>query len=404
MKKILLVDDDPNILAALQRQLRKEYAIEIALGPLQGLAALARPDEHAVVVADMNMPHMNGVEFLTQVRIQAPNAVRLMLTGNADQQTAAEAVNQGNVFRFLTKPCTAEQLAFALEAALHQHHLIVAEQELLEKTLHGSIKVLTEMLAMVDPQSFGRTQTLKECVQRMVKAMSIGKTWQLEAAAMLSHIGYVTVPPEVLGKVRLGQKLAPEEQELINRVPEIGCGLLANIPRMEGVAQIVLYQNKRFDGFGFPRDTRAGDQLPLGARLLKVLSDLVELEAKGVSRIVALENLRDRQGWYDPKVLDAAYGCFAPDARMPDLETGSSVAISLAELRVGQALRSDVETRDGALIASKGQIITQPLLERLRNVARLSGIKEPVYVEQAGERPPGGPGPEKPLEVQDRAA
>src|SRR5688572_31390183 len=221
MKKILLVDDDPNILAAIQRQFRKEYVIETALGPQQGLTALESGDDYAVIVADMNMPHMNGVEFLVQAKIRAPDIVRLMLTGNADQHTAAEAVNQGNVFRFLSKPCTSEMLGLALDAALHQHQLIVAEKELLEKTLNGSVKVLTEILSMIDPQSFGRTQTLQECVQRMAKAMSIDKTWQLEAAAMLSHIGYVTVPPDVLGKVRLGQKLTPDEQEMVTSVQEI---------------------------------------------------------------------------------------------------------------------------------------------------------------------------------------
>jgi HD-GYP domain-containing protein (c-di-GMP phosphodiesterase class II) len=189
-------------------------------------------------------------------------------------------------------------------------------------------------------------------------------------------------PSHRLGKVRLGQKLTPEEQEMVTRVPEIGCGLLTSIPRMEGVAQIILYQNKRFDGSGFPTDPKAGDNLPLGARLLKVLSDMVELEDKGVSRIVALEQLRNRQGWYDPKVLDAAYACFVPGAQSTDAVARASVAVSFKELRVGQILAADVETSDGVLILSKGFSITQALMERLVNFSRVSGIKEPLYVEK----------------------
>src|SRR5713226_129196 len=99
MKKILFVDDEPNILAAYQRQLRKHFSVEIAVGPVAGLAALQNPRDFAVVVADMRMPEMNGVEFLVKVKTAAPETVRMMLTGNADQTTAIEAINEGSIFR-----------------------------------------------------------------------------------------------------------------------------------------------------------------------------------------------------------------------------------------------------------------------------------------------------------------
>ena len=314
MKKILLVDDDPNILAALFRQFRKEYTIETALGPEQGLTALESGDEYAVVMADMNMPGMNGVEFLTRAKVIAPQTVRLMLTGNADQATAAGAVNEGSVFRFLTKPCSTEDLTHALSTALNQHQLIVAEKELLEKTLHGSVQVLTEILALFDPLLFGRIQSLQDCARSLGQAMAIEKIWELETAAMLASIGYVSIPPDTLAKTKLGQKLSPEEQQMLDHIPEVGRNLLAHIPRMEEVAQIIFYQNKRFNGTGFPNDRKEGEGIPLGARILKVLADMVEVESKGVSRVVALEQLRNREGWYDPRILDAAYACFVPDA------------------------------------------------------------------------------------------
>ena len=379
MKKILVVDDDPQILNAIRRQFRKEFVIETALGGAEGLLALARPDDYSVVMADMNMPGMNGVEFLSRVKIKAPNAVRVMLTGNADQHTAAEAVNEGSVFRFLTKPCSVERLGLALDAALHQHSLIVAEKEVLEQTFQGSIRILTEILTLVDPSTFGRTQLLKEAIQEVARTLGIEMTWELETAAMLSNIGYVTVPPAVVARFRLGDRLFPAEEQMLAQVPALGASFLANIPRLERVAQIVCSQHKHFDGSGLPEDGLAGEQIPPGARLLKVLLDLIDIEAKGTSRAVALEKLRHRQGWYDPKILDAAYACFAPQAQ--DSAADASVAVSLAELRVGQTLRSDVEAHDGALIVSKGSMITPPLLGRLLNLARLSGIKEPIYVE-----------------------
>ena len=102
---ILCVDDDPNILEAYRRQLRKEFRVETAIGPEEGCRKIESSGPYAVVVSDLQMPNMNGIQFLTKVREQSPDTVRMLLTGNADLNAAVEAVNQGQIFRFLTKPC-----------------------------------------------------------------------------------------------------------------------------------------------------------------------------------------------------------------------------------------------------------------------------------------------------------
>ena len=210
MKKILFVDDEPNVLAGIQRQLRKQFEVETAPGPLaEGLAALKNGADYSVVVADMRMPVMNGVEFLTKVKVQAPEVVRMMLTGNADQTTAIEAINEGNIFRFLNKPCTTEKMIEALLAGVRQHELITAERELLEKTLKGSVRVLSEILAMTDPESSVHTETVRDHVRRMAAHLKLGNIWQLEVAVLLSCIGQVTIPPELLLKARVGQPSFP---------------------------------------------------------------------------------------------------------------------------------------------------------------------------------------------------
>src|SRR5579863_5417363 len=186
MKKILFVDDEPNVLAALERQFRKHFPVEIAVGPASGLMALRNWKDYSVVVADMRMPEMNGVEFLTKVRESAPEVVRVMLTGNADQATAIEAINQGNIFRFLNKPCAPDKMMEALTAGIRQHELITAERELLEGTLQGSIKVLTELLAMAEPKAFGQAEMLRDNMRQLAVALKLPETWDLEVAAMLS--------------------------------------------------------------------------------------------------------------------------------------------------------------------------------------------------------------------------
>lgn len=381
MKKILFVDDEPNVLSAFQRQLRKQFSVETALGPKEGLAALQNWRDYAVVVADMRMPEMNGVEFLVQVKELAPDVVRMMLTGNADQTTAIEAINEGNIFRFLNKPCSPEKLTQALDAGMRQHQLITAERELLENTLGGSIKVLAEILAMAEPKSFRHTEALRNNIRVLAGFMKVGQPWELEVAAMLSHIGYVTIPPEVILKARVGHPLSAREQEMFQRIPVIGGNLLAQIPRLEEVSKTILYQNKRFDGSGFPDDGVAGHEIPLGARLLRVLFDLSEIEAKGIPRSRALDEMRRRVGWYDPEILEAVADCLQPTEGEGADSIKPPLTVSFSNLRVGHVLVSDIQTMDGILIVAAGNQITPPLIQRLRNFSALSGIREPILVE-----------------------
>jgi len=377
-EKILCVDDDANVLAGFQRNLRRRFSIDTAVNGQESLNIVRLQGPYAVVVADMHMPGMNGIELLSKIREISPQTVRIMLTGNADQQVAVEAVNKGHIFRFLNKPCTPETLALALEAGLEQHRLITAEKELLEKTLSGSVKMLTDILSMVEPQIFGRAQMLRDYARGLAAPLGIHSFWELEVAALLSQIACVTIPAGIIQKDRTGVALNPTEKQIFTRIPEIGNKLLLNIPRLESVARIVLYQNKYYDGSGFPQDAVAGDQIPIGARILRVLSDLIKQEIEGVPRNEILEQMRRRPGAYDPKVIDAAMATLVQDASA----TKSGQAVLAKDLAPGQVLLSPVMTNDGVLIVPAGTEISQMLIEKLKNFAALSGIKEPIYVKK----------------------
>ncbi|HYK90602.1 MAG TPA: HD domain-containing phosphohydrolase [Acidobacteriota bacterium] len=380
-RKILCVDDDENILSAYQRQLRREFQIDTALGGEAALETIAQRGPYAVIISDMRMPGMDGVKLLSKVKEAAPDSVRMMLTGNGDLQTAMQAVNEGNIFRFLTKPCPPESLAKALTAGLEQYKLIIAERELLENTLSGSVRVLTEILSIIEPRSFGRAEMLRDLVKLVARQMGLRNSWELEIAAMLSQLGIVTVPTVVLAKARAGRVLSSAEKNMLVRMPEIGRKLLAEIPRLEAVAQIVLYQNKRFDGTGFPADSVAGKDIPLGSRILKILTDLLQIESLETSRFKALHLLRTRVGWYDPELLDKIISCLPPPAEVPAEKPRRTSSID--DLRVGQVLLSDVMTTDGVLILSSGHRISEASLERIRNIAQTSSIREPILAQEA---------------------
>jgi response regulator RpfG family c-di-GMP phosphodiesterase len=378
--KILCCDDEANILAGFQRNLRKQFTLTTVTSGDEALKLIEREGPFAVVVADMQMPVMNGIQLLTKVEERWPDTVRIMLTGNADQQTAVEAVNQGHVFRFLNKPCTPETLASTLDAALKQYRLICAEKELLEQTLNGAIQMLSDILMLVDPNASGRGQTLREHMKTFLESLGVPCRWEFEIAAMLSPIGYVTVPQSVMQRANAGVALTDEETNMLRRVPETGSKLIAKIPRLEPVAEIVLYQNKNFDGTGLPADGRAGEEIPVASRILHILGNLAQMEAHGISKGEALMSMQQQAGFYDPRVLDAAFKCF--DAYLPHASADAALAraVHLSELHPGHILRSDIETNDGTLLLLRGGKITPVILEKIRNFQLLTGIKEPIYV------------------------
>lgn len=377
-KKVLLVDDDENILQGYLRNLRKGFAVQVATSGAEAIRLLETQGPFALLVADMRMPGMSGLELLEAAMHQWPRMVRIMLTGNADQRTAMEAVNHGQVFRFLTKPCPPEELALAIEAGLHQHHLQEAERELLEKTLTGSIQVLTDLLALVDPTSFGWSQVVKDRARLLAQHLGHGDVWSLEVAALLAPIGRLALPQEV-SDAGPAAALPPKEQEMLRRVPEVGAQLLAAIPRLEEAVEIIRYQAKHFDGGGFPDDGVKGADIPWGARILKPLLDFTANERVRKDKRVAMEALKLKPNRYDPAVLEAMEACLL---EKPASGAGSPSAVPCAvrSLQAGQRLAENLVTLTGKVILHAGTLIRPPHLLLIRDVGELLGFQEPAFI------------------------
>ena len=243
-EKILFVDDESAILQGYVRLFRNEFEIDTSVTGKGALIAIETKGPYAVIVSDMQMPEMSGVEVLRKVKEIAPESVRIILTGHADLSAAIAAVNDGSVFRFLTKPCSKETLGKTLSAALMQYRLVRAERELLEQTLTGSIEVLSEVLSIVNPAAFSRAMRLKRYMKHVVSMLRLPRPWRFEVAAMMSQLGCVVLAPETIEAVFAGRELAPEEQERYASHPDIARSLLENIPRMEPIAWMIAHQNR----------------------------------------------------------------------------------------------------------------------------------------------------------------
>lgn len=387
--RVLFVDDEPNVLSAFVRSLRAApFEVRTALDGPTALEAIRRNGPFAAIVSDLRIPGMDGVSILRQARDLAPDTVRVLLTGQPDLEDAIAAINQGSIFRFITKPCPPVVLQKVVEAAVEQHRLLLAERELLEQTLHGSIRALTEILSLVNPAAFGRATRLRRSVSELLSSFDIREKWHVEVAAMISQIGCVILPPHTLESVYEGRPLSEEEQAMIERMPGVVGQVLGNIPRLEPVLEILAYQHKHYDGTGTPVDGVAGEAIPWGSRALRVVVDYDLLESQGNSTGLAFDVMRGRAGCYDPVILER----LAQIHRSAQEHEVRELPFRL--LAPGMVLAQDVRTRQGSLIVARGQEVTPSLIERLRNFSsRLDGQESIRVVIRSLDTGPPSPRP-----------
>jgi response regulator RpfG family c-di-GMP phosphodiesterase len=373
--RILYVDDDSNILAACRRSLGRKLKITTAGSGKQGLSLIRSEGPFAAILSDMRMPEMDGIEFICAARVLAPDTVCMMLTGNSDQETAMNAVNQGQIFRFLTKPCPQETLEAALNAALAQYRLVTAERELLQGTLMGSVRALTEVLSLVHPKVFARSSRIRAVVRAIVEEMDLRGGWQYQIAAMLAQIGCIVLPTEAIDKAFAGTKLSSDESAMFATHPEHGCKLLGHIPRLEKCARMIGNQTRRFDA---PLETPEDEASALGAQILHVAIDYDARLSSGLGRRIALDRMREDKGEYSPAVL-AALERVSIEGVDEEIK-GVTQQLSVWQLAPGMIALADIYTTTGMLLMPKGGEIRRALIQRLRNFASGIGIQEPVTV------------------------
>ena len=369
---VLFVDDEPSILDGIRRQLRKHVKIDTAESGADGLKMVCESGPFAVVVADMRMPNMDGAEFLTKVRQISPDTVRVVLSGQADLNSTIEAVNSGQLFRFLTKPCATEELWATVKAGIDQYRLVNVERELLENTLSGAVNMLTEILGMTNPAAFSRALRIRRYAEDIAESLGIEESWQFRLAAMLSQIGCITLPGDTLAKVYAGQELNPEESRLYDGHPEIAGRLLTSIPRLEGVAQMIAEQGHPCDASSLAENVREWEPKVLGAEILRIAAEFDRLVCSGTGPAGAARKL----GAGIPQQIAEALK--QVKVAKDEVETR---LVKVGELMIGMVLDEDLMSAGGMRLMPAGQEITESTIIRLRSVAEGVGIAEPFRVQ-----------------------
>jgi CheY-like chemotaxis protein len=376
MKKneILFVDDQLDIVKAFERQFRKIFSVRTAQSAVQALEILDSDGPFSVIVTDMRMPGMDGVQLLARVKELYPDMVRIMLTGDSDLKTAIEAVNSGQIFRFLSKPCSPKALTETLEQALTQYNLITAEKELLNQTLKGSVNVLCELLSLANPTAFSRGYRVKDTVVEVARKLGLERLWQYEIAALMSQIGCMTIPDDILKKIQSGSDLTAKEAKMYMNHPKIGAKLITKIPRLGHVAKMIEYQLLSYEQFVYEKNRLLTDEEQIGAQILKAAIDHDFRLIQGESHKVAIQKMSREQGTYNLEILEIISEIQIKHERVKIL------TLNFEDVLPGMIADEDILARNGALVIPRGQEITWSVIQELTNYLEHIGIKDPIRV------------------------
>jgi len=371
-EKILFVDDEQDILSSFKRQFRKKADISTALSGKEALELIDNESEFAVIVSDMRMPSMDGAEFLEKAKKKSPNTIRILLTGQTDLNSAISAINQGQIFRFLTKPCSQDILQEALKSAIRQYRLLNVEKELLQKTVKGSIELLSEILSIVKPRVFSNFNRIKKYIHYIASEQGETDTWDFEVAGMLYSLGYLTLPEDLIEKaLKPNSELTASEKLALQDVPLISSKLINHIPRLENIAEMVRLSDKVNHLIHQDAGAVQG-RIYLGADMLKIAISFDRLLESGHNHKSAIDLLRTDDSLHQDLV-----------EKLSSIKMGHEddvITVNVDNLLPGMVLLENMITDNDSTLLAKGTELTEDLLVRIKLYTKNQKISRPIRI------------------------
>ena len=344
------------MLNVLTRAIGADYEVLTSNSGAEALQLIENSEPIQVVVSDHRMPGQSGAQFLQAVRGKHPLIVRILLTGETDLVEAVAAMNQAGLFRFLLKPGTRPVLLDTLQAAVAQYQLQVAERELLQKTLIGTMRALSDVLAIANPIAFGHVSRVQELALGVAAQLKLPKQWPLEFASVATLLGHIALPERTLNRLYAGETLSPAESAQVVQSALVAERVLQRIPRLDPVVDILsrLAAGRRSD------DPRTPESI--GAEILRVVSAYEALERTAPSRDTAVHRLRAQAGRFDPEVLKALTDMLGLE------DTGDeALDVPIGRVCIDMIVAEDLRTRTGVLLVPKGYRVSESFVARLGN-------------------------------------
>lgn len=414
--RLLCVDDEPNILSSLRRLFRGAgYQIAVANSGAEGLQAL-ETERFDLVISDMRMPEMDGSRFLEQVRTRWPETIRILLTGYADISSTIDAINKGQIFRYISKPWNDSDILLIVRHALERKELERAKAELEALTLRQneelkalnaslevkvqartaelasaneklknsfltSIKVFANLIDLRENALAGHSRRVADLARKIASKLELSPrdVQDVFVAALLHDIGKIGLPDALLA--RAVTQMSGDDLGLYRKHPVKGEQSLMPLAELRGVAKLIRSHHERFDGQGYP-DGLAGLAIPIGARILAVVNDFdgLQIGIVGSRRLNpedAKKLIADGRGKrYDPQVVDA----FLEITGSVEKEHRNELAITAAELQPGMALARDLVSRSGALLLAADYLLDASLIRQIRDFEAGEGVRLVIYI------------------------
>ncbi|MBA5636029.1 response regulator [Duganella sp. LX20W] len=427
---LLFVDDEPNILSSLRRLFRpRGYRVLTAESGAEGLEVLAQ-EPVDLVISDMRMPEMDGARFLAQVRQRWPGVLRLLLTGYSDIQSIQDAINCGEIYRYITKPWDDNDIVLVVRHALERrelelekarleqltqrqneelkalnqnleaqveartrqlkvaHDAAVAANEKLKANFITTIKLLSSLVELRGAQHTGHARQVADLARKLAVALKLDvrETQDVFIAALLQDIGKIgftddmlATPLTMLNGEALGQ---------YRKHPLRAEQLLMPLPDLRGSAAILRAQLERFDGNGFPYGI-SGLAIPIGARILALAADYFNLQHGAmVQRHLRPEEAKslimDAAGKrYDPSVVAA----FRQLVDYTVEDPGAGVEILSGELQPGMVLARDLISRDGLMLLPAEHVLDPRMIQQVQDFESKSEGRLAIWVRLAKGTP-----------------
>ncbi|MFM1769374.1 MAG: hypothetical protein RJA22_1903 [Verrucomicrobiota bacterium] len=389
---ILIVDDEPVVLDALRQTLEREgYPVTTASNAPQAILFL-KEQPFSVVITDNQMPMMTGLEFLGLVKQVQPDATRVLITAVLNLATVIDAINKGEIYRFVAKPWLREELLATVAGAVQRHELLCRNATLMATTLavndelkranqalaqnlRRSIELCLRTMATFYPTLGIQARRVHELCRAMADGLHLPRDQRevLEVSAWLHDIGLMGVSRTLIRRAESGlETLSEAERALVEQHPVLGQELAEFVHDLEDVGLVIRAHHERFDGQGYP-DRLRGDAIPWLARLLAVAVTYAESPEGGAAAIERVKAARGKA--LDPEAVKAFLACL-PQASVPRRER----EVALADLKPGMVLARGVYSRTGILLAPDGERLTEAFIERINRHHRLKALPASVLV------------------------
>ncbi|HEX8988093.1 MAG TPA: HD domain-containing phosphohydrolase [Rhodocyclaceae bacterium] len=422
---LLFVDDEAGILSALRRLFRPlGYRILTASGGAQGLEILANEDID-LVVSDMRMPGMDGANFLRQVRARWPGVVRLLLTGYADMASTIDAINHGEIYRYISKPWNDDEIIHTVQDALERKRLerenlrlaeltrqqneqlrelnAGLEQKVAERTAElkralasleeahkelkrgfmTSMRVFSGLIELRGGRLAGHSRRVAELARRLAPRVGLGdaEAQDLLMGALLHDVGKIGLPDAVLE--RPFNAMPADVRALVMKHPVTGEMAILGVDQLKGAAPLIRHHHENFDGTGFP-DGLAGLAIPLGARVLTVVNDYDALLSghlvnRSLKPAEALAFISDNAGKrYDPQIAQAFVAMMA-EALQNEI---AELPVRPGNATPGMVLTRDLLHKEGWLLLAKGHTLNAGVIQQLQRLESSENTSLTLYVRQ----------------------